>query len=208
MPAVPSQKTWARTCAIGVFATAWIGAIVLGQRVMLDYDYTAAAPANPPVKWPTETSVPHQLGLPTLVVFAHPHCPCTRATIEELARLMARLQNRATAVVLFVRPQSASDGWEKTDLWQSAARIPGVTVLSDSEGSEASRFGAQASGQTLLYSAAGDLQFDGGITASRGHAGDSVGQTAIQSFVTTGHSATNRASVFGCSLHNPERASN
>ena len=93
-----------------------------------------------------------------------------------------------------------------TDLWRSAARIPGVAVLSDLNGTEAHLFEAQASGQTMLYDAAGNLQFSGGITASRGHSGDSPGRSAILSIIDTGNSSTSHTSVYGCSLHDPERA--
>jgi hypothetical protein len=206
MRAMTAQTRRIGTCAIGVLAAAWLGAVVFGQRVLMNYDYTAAATATPPAKWPQRSAIPRAEGLPTVVLMAHPKCPCTRATIEELARLMARLHNQATAAVVFVRPHGFSEEREKSDLWSSAARIPGVTVLSDADGREASLFGAQASGQTMLYSAAGDLQFSGGITASRGHSGDNLGRSTIVSLVSTGEATTNHTSVYGCSLHDPERA--
>jgi hypothetical protein len=206
MTTLKSLKSRIGTWAIGAFAIAWLGAVLLGQRVILNYDYTAAAEGAPPAKWPQNSAIPRAEGLPIIVLAVHPRCPCTRATMEELARLMARLHNQATAAVVFVRPHGFSEEWEKTDLWRSAARIPGVTVLSDAEGREASRFQAQASGQTMLYSAAGDLQFSGGITGSRGHSGDNLGRSTIISLVTTGQSTTSHTSVYGCSLHDPERA--
>lgn len=205
MATTPDQKRVA-PWLVAAFAALWLIAAALGQRVLLNYDYAAAAPGVPPEKWPTATKIPRRSGLPTIVLVAHPHCPCSRVTVEELARLMALLQNRVTATVIFVRPTEFSDDWEVTDLWRSAARIPGVGVLSDLGGVEASLFGAQASGQTMLYDAAGNLQFSGGITASRGHAGDSLGRSAILSIVNTGNSITSHTSVYGCSLHNPERA--
>ena len=189
-----------------LFAGIWLVAAAVGQRVMLNYDYAAGAPGTPPEKWPIATKVARTQGLFSIVVFAHPHCPCTSATVEELARLMAVLQNRATATVVFVRPSGFSEDWEKTDLWRDAARIPGVSVLSDATGTEESSFGAQASGQTMLYDGAGILRFSGGITASRGHAGDSAGRSAILFVVNTGNPGRSQTSVYGCSLHNPERA--
>jgi hypothetical protein len=201
-------NTRMRSLVIGICAAAWMGAVVFGQRVMLNYDYAPAAPGTPSSHWPTNSSLPRTEGLATIVVVAHPHCPCTRATIEELARLMAHVRNRATAVVVFVRPQGVSEDWTKTDLWASAARIPGVTPVIDTDDVEGTLFGAQASGQTMLYSATGELQFSGGITASRGHSGDNAGQSAIASLVNTGYASVDRTSVFGCSLRNPERARN
>jgi hypothetical protein len=202
------QNTRIGSVAIGILAAVWMSIVVFGQRAMLNYDYTVSEPGTPPAHWPKNSSLPRTEGLATIVVVAHPHCPCTRATIEELARLMAHLPNQATAVVVFVRPKGVSEDWTRTDLWASAARIPGVTPISDVDSLEATRFGAQASGQTMLYNAQGDLQFSGGITASRGHAGDSAGENAIASLVHTGHSSIDHTSVFGCSLRNPERATN
>ena len=194
------------TLVIAAFGLLWLAIVGLGQRAMLNYDYIAARPSAPPAKWPANSKIPRIPGLPSIVLVAHPHCPCTRATIEELALLMTRVHGQASAAVVFVRPPGAPEDWEKTDLWRSAARIPGVTVVGDTDGREAARFGAQASGQTLLYSASGDLQFSGGITASRGHSGDNLGRSSLVPLVTTGESTTNHTSVYGCSLQNPERA--
>jgi len=205
MSVSPPQKRTA-VWLTAIFAALWLVAAALAQRVLLNYDYTAAVPGTPPAKWPTASKVPRAPGLPAIVVVAHPRCPCSRASVEELARVMARLHDRATATVIFVRPSVFAQDWEMTDLWRSAARIPGVAVLSDLNGTEAHLFEAQASGQTMLYDAAGNLQFSGGITASRGHAGDSPGRSAILSIIDTGNSSTSHTSVYGCSLHDPERA--
>src|ERR1051326_2848444 len=154
MSDAPAPKLLLRTWHVAVLASAWVAALVLGQRTMLSYDFSPAAVGTPPANWPSASAISRTPGLPTIVLVAHPRCPCTRASIEELAILLARLHNRATAAVIFVRPLAVSEDWEKTDLWNSAKRIPGVTVLSDLDGIEAARFGAQASGQTMLYSEA------------------------------------------------------
>ena len=185
---------------------AWLVVVGVGQRAMLNYEFAPAVPGTPPTKWPEKSKIQHVQGIPTIVMVAHPRCPCTRATIEELARMMVKLQNRASVTVVFVRFDGLADDWEKTDLWRSASAIPGVSAVSDPEGVEALLFGAQASGQTMLYSASGDLQFSGGITASRGHSGDNPGHSAIVSLVTTGSSTVHHTSIYGCSLHSPERA--
>jgi hypothetical protein len=205
MAATPKQNRIGPWLA-ALFAGLWLIGAALGQRVLLNYDYAAAAPGIPPETWPVRTKVPRTPGLPSIVVVAHPHCPCSRATVEELARIMALLHNRVTATVIFVRPSGFSQEWEMTALRRDAARIPGVSVVSDLNGVEASLFGAEASGQTMLYDAAGNLRFSGGITASRGHAGDSPGRSAILAIVNTGNSSRSSTSVYGCSLHDPERA--
>jgi hypothetical protein len=113
---------------------------------------------------------------------------------------MAQLDGRVAATVLFYKPENAPAGWIKSDLWDKASRIPGVTAAWDLEGAEARRFGGATSGHVLVYDAQGRLLFIGGITASRGHSGDNFGRSAIVSAVTTGVATRGRAPVFGCSL--------
>ncbi len=136
-------------------------------------------------------------------MLAHPHCPCTRASVGELARLMTRCEGLLTARVLFFEPPDAPEGWVRTDLWRSAAAIPGVDVLEDESGVEAGRFGATTSGQTVLYDVNGRLLFRGGITGARGHAGDNAGRSAIVSLLTGGTAGRMETSVFGCALQAP-----
>lgn len=178
----------------------WLFALVLGLRTLSAYESTPGRAASPSAAWPRDTRIPRDSDRATLVLLAHPQCPCTRATIGELALLMARCQGRVTAYVLFFKPAGFPEGWEKTDLWRSAGVIPGVHVHSDPDGAEAARFHAATSGQAILYDAQGRLVFRGGITAARGHAGDNAGRGAIVAFLTEGKVPARQTPVFGCSL--------
>ena len=133
-------------------------------------------------------------------MLAHPHCPCTAASVGELAQIMARLEGRLAAYIIFVKPKGADGDWEDTDLRRSAEAIPGVKIVVDPNGVEAHRFGAETSGHTLLYGTDGRLLFSGGITASRGHAGDNAGESAIIALVNHQTPLRNQTLVFGCSL--------
>lgn len=177
----------------------WVLMIGVGLAVLWSYENTPGTAATPPAQWPHDSSIHLATDHPTLVMLAHPHCPCTRASIGELARLMTQAQGRVTAYALFVKPAGSSEEWEKTDLWQSAASIPGVSVIID-DGIEAQRFHAATSGQTVLYDPEGRLLFSGGITGSRGHSGDNVGRGAIVSLLNSGEAERTETSVFGCPL--------
>src|SRR5262249_53212986 len=146
-----------------------------------------AAASAAPIEWPAQSSLPRTPGLPSLLVVMHPQCPCSRATVEELAKLMAACQGKLTATVLMIHPRGLPQDWEKTDLWRSAAETPGGRAGTNEAGAEARRYGAQTSGQALLYSADGRLLFAGGITDSRGHIGDNAGRSTIESLVLTAH---------------------
>lgn len=181
----------------------WTAIVAFGGASLWRYESAPGAPADPPARWPAATRATRRAGLPSLVLLIHPRCPCTRATLGELAQLMTDCSGKLTATVLVLHPQGTPAGWERTDLWSAAAAIPGVTVLSDRDGAESRRFGAATSGQALLYSADGRLLFSGGITESRGHSGDNAGRSAITALVLAGDRSLVRPAstpVYGCPL--------
>ena len=178
----------------------WLLVIGAGIGLLWNYESTPGVAAATPGRWPAASRIKPDADRATLVMLAHPHCPCTRASIGELARLMTQAQGRVTAYVLFVRPSNFSDDWVQSELWASAAAIPGVTPVLDDDGVEAGRFHAATSGQTVLYDAAGNLLFSGGITGARGHAGDNAGRTAIVSLLTSDEAEERGTPVFGCPL--------
>jgi hypothetical protein len=137
---------------------------------------------------------------PTLVFVAHPQCDCTRASLDELAEILARAPKRPKTYVLFLKPSTVDDGWGQTDLWRRARAIEGVTALRDDDGAEARRFDVATSGQTFLYDKSGAVIFSGGITGSRAHAGENAGELALISLLTTGQADLRASSVFGCPL--------
>jgi len=185
----------------------WAIVVAFGFSRMLSYETTPGRGAAAPARGAFESFPEYRVGLPVLLLFAHPKCPCTRATIANLAVLMADVAGHVNTYVLFVRLPSTVTGWEKTDLWQSAESIPGVHVVSDAGGAIAKRFGAATSGQALLYGIDGKLLFRGGITDQRGHYGDNAGSCAILTQLHHPESRVIDVPVFGCSLFGAAAAS-
>jgi hypothetical protein len=189
-----------RNLVILISTTLWLLVVGVGLSVLMGYENTPGVAAKPSALWPAGSRIQRAPDRATLIMLVHPHCPCTRASIGELALLMAQSQGRLTAYVLFLKPAGFSDNWEKTDLWESAASIPGVQPIVDYDGVEASRFNATTSGQTVLFDVDGRLLFSGGITIARGHAGDNPGRSAIVSLVNTRIAEQSETRVFGCPL--------
>ena len=176
----------------------WIVGVAFGLRTLFTYAATAGASGNPPAKWPASTVIDAPRDLPVLVMIAHPQCPCTRASLSELAKIMSGRQSKVRAYVLFLKPRDFPDAWTKSDLWNNAGGIPGVTVLRDFEGHEASKFNVSTSGHTLLYDGKGNLVFSGGVTAARGHAGDNQGADLVLYSIDHSNGGSGSAPVFGC----------
>jgi hypothetical protein len=183
----------------------WMALVVYGMSALMQYDNSPGKGAEAPSRWPPDSAIAADPQGPTLLMLAHPRCDCTRASITELAELLARSSNRPRTYVVFIKPAAGGRDWEQTSLWRSAADIPGVTVVRDDEGNEARRFGVRTSGQVLLYDAAGRLQYSGGATASRGKAGDNLGRESILR-ILNGEAADVTRPVFGCALFSPADA--
>jgi hypothetical protein len=188
---------------LGTSLAVWACAVSAGLWMLWGYAAGAGPTADAPVKWPSQSAIFPAGDLPTLVMLAHPQCPCTRASIQELAVLMARCQGKVAAHVVFMKPAGLPRDWEQTGLWRDAQAIPGVRVFSDREGFESRLSGAATSGQVLLYDRDGHLRFNGGITGARGHAGDNEGLDAVIAQITTGSAGQRRGAVFGCGLFDP-----
>jgi hypothetical protein len=180
--------------------TLWLTVVTGATFLMMGYANTPGKSGTAPTDWPTASTISRDGGQPTFVMFMHPHCPCSRASVEELSRLMAHCQGRVDAHVFFLRPAGMDLDWVHSDSWASASHIPGVVVHCDDNGKEARIFGAETSGDTELFDAAGRLIFHGGITAARGHAGDNDGLASVQAFVLHQTATASSHPVFGCSL--------
>jgi hypothetical protein len=189
-----------RQAWLWLLTAVWLATAVFGLRVVWAYDNTPGTLARAPQRWPAASALSRPSAGATLVVFAHPHCPCTRASLGELGEVLARSRGPLKTFVVFLKPASFEEGWEKTGLWAAAAQLPGTVAVRDDGGAEARAFGVETSGQVLLYDGAGKLRFNGGITGSRGHAGDNPGRAALVALIGEAPMHRSGASVFGCPL--------
>jgi hypothetical protein len=195
-PRATARTRWV-WAALGVV---WIAVVVSGLSMLWAYDNTPGIAGSSPASWPADTRLALAADRPTLVFLAHPQCTCSRASLGELAEVLARATKPPKTYVVFLKPFGVPENWEKTDLWRTATRLPNVTVISDDDGREAKGFGASTSGQTILYASSGALLFTGGITGARGHAGDNAGRASLVELLNRGGAARSRTDVFGCRL--------
>jgi len=182
---------------------AWTVFAGFGVTKMLQYELTPAADAVAPEAWPAAAEVDRDPTRPTLVLFLHPHCPCSRATLAELERLLSTCENQFALRMIFAVPEAGGEAWRQTALVQKAENIERGAVSFDVAGTQAARFGARTSGQALLYAADGQLLYRGGLTPSRGHEGDNAGRTALTALLNNRPSNCKQSAVFGCCLIQP-----
>jgi hypothetical protein len=180
----------------------WLSVAIGGVVYLARYENTPSESAvSYPAAYPSTSRIDRDAEMSTLLFFAHPKCPCTRASLRELARLMADLDGRMQAFVVISKPPGSDEDWTNTELRTNAEAIPNVHVLIDLDNRETDLFGARTSGVTLLYDRRGELRFNGGITAARAHEGDNAGSRAIFDIVTNDADQRAAGPVFGCPIH-------
>jgi hypothetical protein len=67
----------------------WLSIAGAGLWTLCGYENAPGIAAEAPHQWPTESKIARPFDKATLVMLVHPHCPCTRSSIGELAEIMA-----------------------------------------------------------------------------------------------------------------------
>lgn len=183
----------------------WLTVVSGGTYYALLYDNSPGAAHTTTSMWPQGLQFTPDKNKDTLVMLIHPKCSCSRASLGELARIVAEFPDNLRVYVLYVTFSGNNGNWEFSEARATAQSIPGVTLIDDVDGKISKQFGAETSGYTLLYNQSGSLLFSGGITASRGHWGDNTGTQAVSAILTNGEVLTRKTAVFGCDLFSKNR---
>jgi hypothetical protein len=178
----------------------WAALLVAGFAAVELETNAPGAVGDAPPRWPAGSAIQRADDKATLLMFLHPHCPCSDASVSELERIAARVGTPCDVVVVFVVPRGSPDGWEQTRLWRRASALPATTVFTDLNGVEARRFGALTSGVSMVYNAGDALTFHGGVTPARGHEGDNAGKASAECCLRGNDAHDPSSCVYGCPL--------
>jgi hypothetical protein len=185
--------------ALGLLAATWCAAIVAGLALVVDFETKPGASSPQITRWPAKTQLAPAVDGATLVMFLHPECPCSRASLDELDRLLQSNSAPIKVHLVIVAPSEGPD-WRQATNAARAARIGGAILSLDSDGETARQFGAETSGDVFVFDRSGQLRFQGGITAARGHSGPNAASAAAAAAMREDGTGTSRMPVFGCSL--------
>lgn len=193
---LPNNKLWLVTWLWGLVA-------VIGLGMLWGYAARPGATTTPPQRWPTESGLSQTPGYWTLVMFVHPRCPCTRASLAELERLQTRLNGLMEVYLISLRFSRDGADEAAARLSRRAASWPDTRFFVDETGGLIQAFGAGTSGEVCLYDPTGRLAYHGGLTIARGHEGESPGGRALAALVRGNgppKSSVVTGPTFGCSL--------
>lgn len=175
--------------------SAWLLITAYFSYQMLIFDTTPGPRAAAPGSWPARSSIHRAPGRKQLLMFVHPECSCTVASLDQLRFLEKRLGNRIEAHVVIWHSHLSA----RKHNWPEEGG--GAEVVDDRLGQEAVLFGAKTSGQTMIYDEAGQLLFSGGLTALRADfSGAQVLRKIVERVEAKNQAGALEKPVFGCPI--------
>src|SRR5881394_3410332 len=109
----------------------WLAGILSALWTIEAYKATPGKAGSTPARAPQNTVPDGVPGRLQLIMFVHPQCPCSRASLAELTEILAEEPSAAAVEIVFVRPPGAGSTWNDTPLWTAATQLAGVRVSSD-----------------------------------------------------------------------------
>ncbi|HZW35053.1 MAG TPA: hypothetical protein VFF52_30290 [Isosphaeraceae bacterium] len=195
-----AERTGSRR-AVLIGLVVWGLTLVGGLLALNLHEATPGLAGRGVAQWPGDSRLVPAKPRATLIMAAHPRCPCTRASVSELAQVLSRCAGLVEVYVLVFTPGGPEPSWRPPDFLSRLGTLPGVHLLDDPGGIEAARFGAATSGHVALYGPDGRLRFHGGITGARGHEGNNGGRRAVLGAIANSSTCSPQQSlVFGCPL--------
>lgn len=178
----------------------WSALLLTGHLVLFEYEMTASPLANTKRVFPQKSIVQIAKGRQNIILFLHPMCPCSMASVDEFHELMRAGEKDSVGTVVAFMPHDMQSEWALQPVFSRLKRIRNVSIVYDSNGAQADLFGATTSGHVLIYDGRGILQFSGGITASRGHSGDNANFELAKKSIHDRNPKFVTTPVLGCAL--------
>lgn len=187
----------------------WLVAIAFGMHILMTHETEPGQRQSTIVRIDKAEflNIPSTQTKPyLLIMFAHPHCVCTKASLSELGWLAEHCKPQLQPIVMMVKPDGAPEDWVEAENWKLAKSLSDVSVQIDENAQWAKKFGALTSGHTFLIDQDGNVLFSGGVTQARGVEGENDGRRAIYTMVTEKKSLSAQprpveTKVFGCLLY-------
>ena len=183
----------------------WIVTSLYGIYFSINYSSTPGESSKWSEPWPEQSQLKFEPDKFNFVVFLHPECDCSKATLNQIEEIVKDAgSEKIHYLAVFLLPEKMRIAWGESDLLKRTRGIKNLQIYIDDQ-KEFQRFGVKTSGQTLIFGPSKDLLFSGGLTVARGHIGVSMGQDFVLSLFKGRDLAKNKIDkkinltpVFGC----------
>jgi hypothetical protein len=181
-----------------IFAAIWTVIFFVSWSLFYSFS-TTAGKHTVMMRWPASEALPLLHDKPNILIFLHPKCSCSVASIAEFRRLVDSLSGRVHVRAILMKYQQVRSK-EIPEGFASLFEIPEIKISRDDDGIISKSLGALTSGIVYLIDEEGLVVYQGGLTASRGHGGITAGSEFIRAWVTKRDDKTFMQKVFGCHL--------
>ena len=193
-----ARKSVARVSKIAAIfgCLLWLMAAGFYYRKLMLFETQPGRSAHAPSVWPKGNGLRLDSGKPTLVQFLHPKCSCSRASLEQVAKLQAEFPKHFSTVLVVWQPATGDKSWGALPM-PVENRLAIDQIVWDRAGRIATQFDAHTSGQTYIYNPDGRLRFAGGVTSVRASAIPGPALAMLEA-VFSAKSGPTYLPVFGC----------
>src|SRR5262245_14064773 len=102
----------------------WVVVVGLGMLWLLKFERVPGAAGSPGPDWPGGSLIERKTDRPTLLMFVHPRCPCTRASLGELEQILALCPDSVATQIVIFKPHDGGQDWLGGDVPTMARKIP------------------------------------------------------------------------------------
>lgn len=176
----------------------WIAIVATGVARFHQYERAPGSQRPVPGLWPDASEIHLNENAFTVVMFAHPRCPCTISSLDEFKALRSCLPGRFE--IRFWMPENADKNWTDAPLCQRAQGIPNISVNPDINGIEARRFSALTSGHVVVFRPDRSCAYSGGLTTGRGQSNAGLSGFRVCAILKEQGLGRSNPPVFGCPL--------
>lgn len=177
----------------------WLVLILAGTQVLTSY-------SNYRVDRPQSATYDH-LSLAryvkkarySLILFLHPRCSCSRATLHELSKVLRKSTNSPRVTIVMYCPNGKPDAWIEGPNDRLARKLDPHEFVIDA-GQLFQQNGIVDSGHVLCFDRSGTIRFSGGVTGSRSHEGSNQASAALRRILNGEGESCIEFPVFGCSI--------
>ncbi|MDA8792481.1 hypothetical protein N9N67_04500 [Bacteriovoracaceae bacterium] len=182
-----------------IFICIWSIGIISGLVITYEYSLGSGEKSQLKSSWPNESSLKFNPGKYNLVMFLHPECTCSKASLFHFKEILSEIKHdNLDSKIIFTMPKEKEKEWINSALVKEVKEAGSIQLIFDQSSEEFKRFDAKTSGQAFLFSPSKDLLFNGGITDSRGHIGYNQGEDFIINTLNKRGLASKDVDVFGC----------
>ncbi|MGC3990136.1 MAG: hypothetical protein QM796_10740 [Chthoniobacteraceae bacterium] len=103
----------------------WACAVVTGFALVTRYEVKPGRAEIVPAQWPQNLPVHPDGTRQNLLLFAHPQCVCTRATLTELEQILETHPGQLQVTVLMWAPSDLGEAWVHSPALAAGCQLTG-----------------------------------------------------------------------------------